>query len=338
MSVTRLLNKIVERKDLGADEAEALMRALIDPATDRAVAGGALIGLRLRGVRPVELAAFARVLRERALGLRSSARNLVDTCGTGGGRATWNLSTGAAIVAAAAGTKVAKHGNRAISSACGSADVLEALGARLFGDLERLRMVLEETGIVFLFAPNHHPALKEIGPVRKALGVRTVFNQLGPLLNPAGAKRQLVGVYEAALVEPMAEALRLLGTHRAIVAHSEDGLDEISPCAPTRVAELGGEYVLDRTLLPEHFGQEPLPEGAIEPGATVAENAAILREALSQPGSPRSAALVPGAATAIYLGEGAEDLKAAAALARAAIASGAARRKLEELVAATVGE
>lgn len=338
MHLTHLLNKIVERRDLGADEAEALMRAFIDPDADRLVVAGALIGLRMRGVRPEELAAFARVLRSRALGLQTSAPNLVDTCGTGGGRTTWNISTGAAIVAAAAGVPVAKHGNRSITSACGSADVLEALGVRISADLERLRLVLEDIGIVFLFAPNHHPALKELGPVRKALGVRTVFNQLGPLLNPAGARRQLLGVYEAGLVDPMAETLRLLGSHRAIVAHSEDGLDEISPCAPTKVAELSGGHVQSRTLLPEHFGQDPLPAEALAPGDSVGANAAILREALGDPKSLRAKALTPSAAAAIYLCDRAGDLKAAAKLARDAIASGAAMRKLEELAAATVGE
>jgi len=227
MALAPVLESLIARRELVPEEARSLITRLMDPETQDAAIAGVLVALRCKGVTGRELAAFASVLRDQSLGLSHEFPTLVDTCGTGGGRPSFNLSTGAAIVAAAAGARVAKHGNRAVTSACGSADVLEALGVVLHAEPEHLVHVLERTGIAFLFAPQHHPGVRHVGAARKALGVRTVFNLLGPLANPAGAKRQLIGVYEAALIRPVAEALQLLGCEHGLVVHGEDALDEI---------------------------------------------------------------------------------------------------------------
>jgi anthranilate phosphoribosyltransferase len=294
-----------------------------------------LVALRMKGVNAAELAGFAEVLREHAVSLSHGFPRLVDTCGTGGGPPTFNISTGTAIVAAAAGAKVAKHGNRAVTSKCGSADVLEALGVRLGGEPEQLLSTLENIGIVFLFAPNHHPAMKSVGPARKALGVRTVFNQLGPLANPAGAKRQLVGVYDPGLVRPMAEALVLLGSEHSFVVHGEGGLDEVSPCGSTMIAEVVGGEVREGVLTPQSFGLVALPNEALLPGTDAEANARILKEALTDHESLRAQALLPNAAVALLLAGVAMDLRDGAERAREAIKSGAAERTLMELVSWT---
>jgi anthranilate phosphoribosyltransferase len=274
------------------------------------------------------------VLRRRAAPAPAPARgtddaHLVDTCGTGGGIPSFNLSTGAAILAASAGAKVAKHGNRAVTSSCGSADVLEALGVNVSSEPEGAARLLDRAGIAFFFAPTHHPALRHVGKVRRELGVRTVFNQLGPLANPAGARRQLVGVYEPGLVRPMAEALLDLGAERALVVYGEEGLDEISPCGPTLTALVAEGAVRDGKATPADFGLEPLSPSALEPGEDAAQNARILREALTDPVSPRCGALLPSAAAALWLAGLAKDFREGARLAREAVASGRAAKTLE---------
>ncbi|MCW5936334.1 MAG: anthranilate phosphoribosyltransferase [Fimbriimonadaceae bacterium] len=334
MALTHVLHRYLSRESLGQAEAAALMRTLVQEALAPEQVAALLALLQAKGATGEELAGMASVLREAALNLSVEEPALVDTCGTGGGRPSFNLSTGSAIVAAAAGAKVAKHGNRSVTSKCGSADVLEALGVSLSADSERLPHILRSTGIVFLFAPNHHPAMARLGPVRRALGVRTVFNQLGPLANPAGAQRQLIGVCDASMLQPMAEALALLGSEHAYVVRGQDDLDEVSPCAPTDFFEVRHGEIASGTFEPSDFGLENLDVSALEPGESAAENAAIIRDALGG-GAPRSTALVPNAALALVLAGAAPDPRSGAELAWETLRSGKALKKLEDLVAAS---
>jgi anthranilate phosphoribosyltransferase len=326
-----LLEGLLQGADLSRAEANEVMRSLMSGGFEEAQIGAFLVAMRTKGATANELAGFAEVMRENASGLGRDFPDLVDTCGTGGGPATFNLSTGAAIVAAAAGAKVAKHGNRAVTSKCGSADVLEALGVCLSADPEQLTKSLEQIGLVFLFAPNHHPAMRHVGPARKAIGVRTVFNQLGPLANPAGARRQLVGVYDLSMVVPMAEALALLGCEAAYVVHSAEGMDEVSPCGKTFAAVVREGRVLQTELSPHEFGLATLGPEALAPGEDAAANAAILQEAVTDPDSKRSQALLPNAAVALVLSGHAQSLAEGAEMARAAVASGRAATTLQEL-------
>ncbi len=335
MAFGHILQPLIERRDLTSEEASAAMRYLMSGDATDAQIGGLLIALRIKGCTAVELAAFATVMREHAASLAHDYDDLVDTCGTGGGTPTFNISTAAAIIACAAGVRMAKHGNRAQTSKCGSADVLEALGVELHGDSERLLHLLDTLGIVFLFAPAHHPAMRFVGPARKQLETRTVFNQLGPLANPAGAKRQLIGVYDPELMKTMAEALRLLGTTRALIVHGRDGLDEISPRSATDYVRLWDGQVSSGWFEPADFGIQPVPDSALRSGVDVAENGEILREAISDVSSPLCACVVPSAAAAIWLGGKAENVRAAADLAREAVESGAAGHKLRELIEAS---
>ncbi|MDK3158549.1 anthranilate phosphoribosyltransferase [Kamptonema cortianum] len=287
--------------------------------------------MQTKGVTGEELAGFARGMRSHALQLDFGIENLVDTCGTGGGASTFNLSTGAAILAAACGAKVAKHGNRAVTSHCGSADVLEALGVPLESDEAQHARRLEECNLVFLFAPSHHPAVRHVAPVRKALGIRTFFNLLGPLANPAGAKRQIVGVFDKEAVEPVAQALQLLGAERAFVVHAHDGLDEVSPCAPTSYIEVRGEFINRGTWNVEDFGMSPLPGNSLEAASDIPGNAEILRDALSHFESGRSEALVPNTAVTLVLAGVADNVTSGAEMARNAIRSGLASNLLAKL-------
>ncbi len=333
MTFPEILAPLLEGRDLSAQQAEATMRYLTGGEATEAQIGGLLLLLRAKGVKGTELAGFARVLRASAARVEHPYDDLVDTCGTGGGCASFNLSTAAAIVASAAGARVAKHGNRGVSSPCGSAHVLEALGVRLGEEPGRLAERLGAARIAFLFAPAHHPAMRHVGKARRELGVRTVFNALGPLANPAGARRQLVGVYDTSLLRPVGEALALLGAERALVVRGEDGLDEVSPSARTMYVKVWHGRVEEGALTPGSFGLEPVAAEAIAPGATIEENATILREAVSDPGSPRARAILPSAATALWLAGLEGDLHAAAERALTAIAMGAAARKLEEIAA-----
>lgn len=328
-----LIQPLLERRDLDNVQAHALMGWLLDGEATEAQVGGAITALKLKGVTPGELASFAMALRDRAKRLELDP-DVVDTCGTGGGRNTFNISTAAAFVAAGAGVKIAKHGNRSVTSKCGSADVLESLGAKLQDDLGKLARIFSEAGIVFMFAPVHHPGMRHVGKARKELGFRSVFNQLGPLANPAGAKRQMIGVYEPGLVEPMAQALAKLGAERAIVVHGEDGLDEISPCGPTKAAFVLNGDVRLTTIGPGDFGLSPVPESSLEPGDDAAENATILQLAISELGSSRSKAILPSAAMTIWLSGAADDLAKARTMAEESIESGMAAEKLEQFVGA----
>lgn len=331
VSFVRLIEPLLSGRRLAESEAAELMAFLMDGEATPAQIGAFLALVSLNGVTGGELAGFAQALRDRAETLKHDAIGVVDTCGTGGGSPSFNLSTGAAIVAAAAGAKVAKHGNRGVTSKCGSADVLEALGVAIGGDSEVLRRQLEENGIVFLFAPSHHPAMRHVGPARRELGFRTVFNALGPLANPAGCRRQVIGVFQPYLLEPVAEALCRLGTERAIVAHGADGLDEVSPSGPTQVVRVEDGRRWAEVLEPATFGLDPVAAEHLAPGASAEENALILREALSDPQSPRSRALLPGAACALVMAGLAESFRVGADMARQAVADGKAIQKLEAM-------
>jgi len=295
-----------------------------------------LVALRMKGETPEEITGAALAMRERVTPLNVYRAQLVDTCGTGGdGRGTFNISTVAALVAAAAGANVAKHGNRAVSSACGSADLLVALGVNIDLDAPRMSRVLEETGIAFLFAPKLHPAMGAVAPIRRELGVRTIFNVLGPLTNPAFARRQVLGVYAAHLVDVIARVLLALGADHAMVVHSHDGLDEISISAATQICEVIDGEIRDYTLEPEALGVERAPIEEIA-GGDSAENARIALAILSgETNGARRDIVAVNAGAALYVSGAVSTLRDGVALASNTIASGAAMRKLEELASAT---
>lgn len=327
-----MMDPLLAGRSLSAEEALGLMRYLTSGEASDAQVGAACTALRIKGATAQELAGFATILREHSVKVNHPYDDLVDTCGTGGGIPSFNISTAAAFVSAAAGVRIAKHGNRGVTSAYGSADVLETLGARLQTEEVILLRMLARTGMGFLYAPAHHPVMRHVGSARKSLGFRTVFNQLGPLSNPMGAKRQLVGVYDPRLSFPMAEALMLLGTERALFAHGEDGLDEISPVSPTRFALLWDGELSEGILTPKGFGLDPVDPTAILPGNSAEENANMLREALTDHDSQRCVAILPSAACAIWIAGLAPERKTATEMAREAVRSGAAREKLEEFI------
>jgi anthranilate phosphoribosyltransferase len=294
-----------------------------------------LVALRMKGETPEEITGAAMAMRERVTPLDIDRENLVDTCGTGGdARGTFNISTVAAIVAAAAGANVAKHGNRAVSSACGSADLLAELGVNIDLDAAQMTRVLNRTGISFLFAPKLHPAMGAVAAVRRELSLRTVFNVLGPLTNPAMARRQVLGVYSDHLVEVVANVLLALGTEHSLVVHSRDGLDEIAVSAPTHVCEVRDGAIRSYEITPEEVGvqQHPLDELL---GGDARANAKIARSVLDgKQGAPREV-VAANAGAALYVAGAATSIRDGANAARAAIDTGAAHRKLLELVEET---
>ncbi len=315
---------------------ERVFDAILAGAWTPAQIAGLLVALRLRGEKPSQIAAAARALRRSMIPLRHGGGPVLDTCGTGGdGAGTVNLSTGAAIIAAAAGVRVAKHGNRAVSSRAGSADVVEALGIPLDLTPERAAAVFEEAGITFLMAPVHHPAMRHAAPVRRELRVRTLFNLLGPLANPAGATHQLLGIFDDALRRPLALTLAELGTERAWVVRGADGLDEVSPLGPTRVTELSRGELRELEVRPEDFGLRPVERSAIA-GGSGAENAAILTAVLRGEPHPSRPAFVLNAAAALVVATGATP-RDAAAQAERLLASGAAADQLERWRVAAAG-
>lgn len=327
-----MIEPLLQGNDLSSEQARELMRFMTGGEATAAQTGSVCTALRVKGATAVELAAFASVLRDQATTLPHPYENLVDTCGTGGGAPTFNISTASSFLAAAAGVKIAKHGNRAVTGKYGSADVLETLGAKIQPTWDVSLRMLGSVGLAFFFAPAHHPGMRHVGPARRELGFRTVFNQLGPLANPAGALRQLVGVYDHSLAFPMAEALMLLGTQRALIAHGEDGLDEISPCAPTRFALLWDGELTEGIFTPSGFGIEPVDPSVVRPGASPEENAQMLRDAVTNVDSPRCAATLPSAACAIWIAGLAPERKAATEMAREAVSSGAARDRLDQYI------
>lgn len=332
-----VLGRLARGEDLGeALAAEAMTRVMSGEVPPVPVAGF-LMGLRAKGETVDEIVGCARAIRAHAAAFPAGREGLVDTCGTGGdGARTFNISTTAAFVVAGAGVPVAKHGNRAVSSATGSADVLEALGVDIaMGGVEAAE-ALDATGITFLFAPVFHAAMRHAAPIRRELGVRTVFNILGPLCNPAGARAQVVGVFDGALVRPVAEALARLGAARAIVAHGTDGLDELTVTAPTLLAEWDGAAVRETTLDPATLGLEARPIDELR-GGSASDNATITRAVLTDrlggtPPGARDVVLLNAAAGMVVAGR-AGGLREGLELARHSVASGAAAARLEALAA-----
>ncbi len=332
--VTRALDEVASGRDLSEDQAAAVLDEIMAGEVADAQIAGFLIALRTKGETEEELAGLARTMRERAARVEVPGDDLLDTAGTGGGRSTFNVSTTAAFVAAGAGCRLAKHGNRSATSRSGSADVLEALGARIDLGPAAVARCVEEVGFGFLFAPNHHAATRFVVPVRKELAVRTVFNFLGPLTNPAGAQRQLVGVSDASMLDRMAGALRRLGATRALVVSAEDGLDEMSTSGPTRVVEVEGDEVRSYIVEPGDLGLDAADPAAVT-GGTPAENAAVVRRVLAgEPGPARDLVLANAGAALLAAGR-VEDLRGGVVRAAEAVDSGAAASVLERFVART---
>jgi anthranilate phosphoribosyltransferase len=328
------LQRVIDRHDLSRADARAAMNVIMRGEATPAQIGGFLVALRLKGETADEIAGFAEAMREHVVPVRPTREDLVDTAGTGGdGARTLNISTAAALVAAAAGAAVAKHGNRAVSSSSGSADVLEALGFRLEQEPARIARSIDELGFGFMFAPTHHPAMRHAAPVRRELATRTVFNVLGPLTNPAGARAQVVGVYSPELVLTMAEVLARLGARRAFVVHGAGGIDELSPAGPNLVGEVVDGRVRERTIDPLELGIARCDPAALG-GGSPAENAATIRAIFDgAKDDVRRDAILLNAAGAIAAAGHAEDLRDGLALAREAIESGAAAARLERLIA-----
>lgn len=332
-----LVGKVTAGEDLDPHEAEFAFDRLMDGSATPVLISALLAGLRTKGVAPTEVAGGVRALRTAMIPVSSDAPDeLVDTAGTGGGSlTTFNISTAAALVAAGAGVRLAKHGNRSFSSRSGSADVLEALGVKIDLTPDRMGEVLSEVGIVFMFAPLLHPAMRHVGPIRRELKFPTVMNLLGPLTNPAGARRQVVGVSDPALVPLVIGGLAELGHLRGLVVHGEPGMDELSPLGATRVAELGPDGIREYAVRPEDVGVELHPAEGLA-GGEPEENAGTILGVLEgrDRGAARSAVLL-NAAAAIYVADLADDLTQGVTAAAAAIDSGAALEKLQALRTAT---
>jgi anthranilate phosphoribosyltransferase len=337
--IQQALQQLLDGRDLSRDDARAVMDGIMSGEATPAQIGGFLIALRVKGETADEIAGCAEAMREHVLAVRPRRDDLVDTAGTGGdGARTINISTAAALVAAAAGAAVAKHGNRAVSSASGSADVLEALGFRLELEPERIARSIDELGFGFLFAPTHHPAMRHAAPVRRELATRTVFNVLGPLTNPAGARAQVVGVYSPELVRTIAEVLARLGARRAFVVHGAGGIDELSPAGPNLVCEVVAGDVHEREIDPET--ELGVPRCSVDDlrGGSPEENAAAIREVFAGADGGRRSAILLNAAGAIAAAGHADDLRGGLELAREAVDSGAAAERLDQLIAFTRAE
>jgi anthranilate phosphoribosyltransferase len=332
--LTRSIDALASGEDLGIDGAAAVLSEIMAGNASEIQIAAFLIALRTKGETVPELAGLARAMRELATPVEVASDDLLDTAGTGGGRRTFNVSTTAALIAAGAGCSVAKHGNRSATGLSGSADLLEALGARIDLAPAAVARCIEQVGFGFMFAPAHHQATRYVIPVRRQLAVRTIFNFLGPLTNPAGASRQLIGVSDPAYLETMAGALALLGTRHALLVSSEDGLDELSISAPTRVVEVIGEELRSYLVEPEDVLLERSPAERI-PGGDPAENADTTRRIFAGERSPARDLAVLNGGAAIYAGGGAESLVAGVRAAERAIDDGAAADALERFVQAT---
>ncbi len=333
--IAEAIRRVVEGRHLERAEMHEIFGEMMDGRATDVQKSALLIALRMKGETSDEITGAAMAMRERVTPLNVERDGLIDTCGTGGdGRGTFNISTIAAIVAAAAGATVAKHGNRAVSSACGSADLLNALGVVIDLDAEQMSAVLRRTGIAFLFAPKLHPAMGAVAGVRRELGVRTLFNVLGPLTNPAFARRQVLGVYAPHLVEVVAQVLQALGAEHALVVHSHDGLDEISISAPTRVAEVREGGIRLYELTPGDIGVMTHDLEALA-GGDAAENARIAAAILGGEEGALREVVVANAGAALYVAGLAPTIAGGVEMARQALASGAAKQKLRELVDVT---
>jgi len=332
MEMQAAILRLTEHHDLSGDEMTDVMRLIMTGQATPAQIGGFLIGLRMKGESVDEIAAAASVMRELATPVPVSGDHLVDTCGTGGdGASTFNISTASALVTAAAGAQVAKHGNRSVSSSCGSADVLEAAGVNLDLDADQVARCVEKIGVGFLFAPRHHSAMKHaIGP-RKEMGVRTLFNLLGPLTNPAAAPNQVLGVFSDEWLEPLAQVLGKLGSKHVLVVHADDGLDEISIGSSTRVAELKEGKVSCYRVSPGQFGMQ---NGKIEELAVknAQQSLKLINRVLDDTRGPAHDIVSLNAGAAIYASGIVDSLQAGVAAAKQAIATGAAKQKLTELI------
>jgi anthranilate phosphoribosyltransferase len=329
---------VLEGRSLSAAEAERVMAEVLDGDAPEALVAGFLVALKLKGEAAGELTGGARAMRARARPLDLDGGAVLDTAGTGGdGAGTFNISTGAALVAAAAGVPVAKHGNRAISGRIGAADVLERLGVKIDLDPDGLKRCLKAAGCCFIFAPAYHPALARLAGLRRALGVRTLFNLIAPLSNPARPRRQLMGVAERRLVRLMADALASLGVDHAMVVHGTDGLDELSLAAPTRVAEVRGTVLREYEVRPQELGIEPGDSAALVAANPEAATEMLRRALAGAPGAAQDV-LALNAAAAIYVGGRADSLKEGAARAREILASGLAMGVVERMRRASHGE
>jgi len=326
------LKSLIGKIDLSEEEMADLIGEIMSGNATDAQIGAVMAALATKGETFAELAGAARAMRRKAVRIQTNADTVVDTCGTGGDASnTFNISTTAAFVAAGCGVTVAKHGNRSISSKCGSADLLEELGVNLQADPEVVEEAVRQIGIGFMFAPLFHGAMRHAAKARKELGVRSIFNMLGPLTNPAGANCQLIGVYAPELTEMFAHALQLLGARRAFVVHGHEGLDEISVCAPTRVSELNNGSVRTYDLSPEQIlGRRAHPVDMV--GGTPAENAEITIRILSGEKGPKRDVVVVNAGAALLAAGVARDLSDGIRMAQAAIDEGRAKGKLEALV------
>lgn len=327
-----LIEKLRKQEDLTTQEAAAAMAAIMKGEAAAAQIAGLLVGLGMKGERPSELVGFAQTMRANALQITPPPGAVFDTCGTGGDRAgTFNISTAAAIVLAACGMRIAKHGNRSVSSQCGSADVLEALGVNIQATPAIVEQCLNEVGVAFLFAPTFHPAMKHAAQARKDLGVRTAFNLLGPLTNPARPSRQIVGVPRPELTELLARSLSLLGAERAWVVHGADGLDELSTTGYTKVSESRGHAVQTFYVHPADFGLAKATPESLK-GGDAQKNASIVRAVLSGEKGPQRDVVLLNAGAALFVAGEADTVGAGITKAAAAIDSGKAAKVLEQLV------
>ncbi|MEC9315328.1 MAG: anthranilate phosphoribosyltransferase [Pseudomonadota bacterium] len=332
MDIQAALKLVTQRQDLNAEQMRDVMNQIMTGHATPAQIGGFLIGLSMKGETVTEIAAAAEVMRSLATPVDIEGEHVVDTCGTGGdGASTFNVSTASAFVVAAAGAKVAKHGNRSISSSSGSADVLEAAGVNLELTPEQVKHCIDTVGVGFMFAQKHHGAMKHaIGP-RREMGVRTVFNLLGPLTNPARASHQVLGVFEKKWVVPMAEVLQKLGSEHVLVVHAEDGLDEISIGAETHVAELKNNEIHSYTIKPEDFGMQRSDVGGLSV-KNANDSLDIIKSIFNGEAGPARDIVVLNAGAAIYAADIADSLKDGVEQAAAAIDSGAASQKLNALI------
>jgi anthranilate phosphoribosyltransferase len=330
--LTTILQKLTARQDLTAAEAAAAMAEIMAGRATPATIAAFLVGLAMKGERPEEIVGLAETMRREAVGFDTRGQTVFDTCGTGGDRAgTFNISSAAAIVVAACGVPVAKHGNRSVSSRCGSADVLEALGVNVGAPPAAMERCLGDAGIAFLFAPTFHPSMRHAGPTRKELGLPTAFNLLGPLTNPARPSRQLVGVPRPELTQLMARSLQLLGAERAWVVHGADGIDEISPTGYTKVSECHEGSVRTFYVHPSDFGLRKVPLETLA-GGDAAENARLVRQVLTGDHGPRREAVVLNAGAALFVAGRVASVREGIEAAAAAIDSGRAAATLERLV------
>lgn len=331
----KTLQKLKRGEDLSQDEIAAVMRSIVSGEAPQTEMGEFLLALQAKGPTVDEITGAAQLLRQFYLEVKTRHRVVLDTCGTGGDKKnTFNISTVTAFVVAGAGVVVAKHGNRSVSSRCGSADVLEALGVNLNAAQERLGQCLDEAGIAFLFAQKLHPAMKHVAPVRKALGVETIFNILGPLINPARATHQMMGVYSRDLVEPLAYVLKNLGLRRGLVVHGSDGLDEVTTTGKTFVSEFDGHQVVSYDIEPSELGFRPARAEDLR-GGDLAMNVAIVEDILAGKPGPKRDIVLLNAACALYCAEKAGSIQDGVGMAEESIDTGKALGKLKDLAAFT---